>query len=201
MANKIVVKHRSADIGEPSDLLAGEIAANINAAGKKLYIGTGTGNIVFPDQSYTDATYLTSETSHADVVVDGDFASSGLMTTDGAGVYSITTLDTSTSLGTSDTAVPTQNAVKSYVDSAVAGGVNYQGAYDASTNTPDLDTTPSGVLKGHMYTVTVAGTFFTVDLEVGDVLIAEIDNAAAEADWTIVQRNIIDDTLVDGGTF
>lgn len=35
--------------------------------------------------------YLTSETSHADVLVDGDFASAGIMATDGAGVYSIIT--------------------------------------------------------------------------------------------------------------
>ena len=33
---------------------------------------------------------LQSETSHADVLVDGDFASSGLMTSDGLGGYSIT---------------------------------------------------------------------------------------------------------------
>ena len=39
--------------------------------------------------------YLTSETSHADVVVDGDFTSSGLMTSDGAGGYSITTNNSS----------------------------------------------------------------------------------------------------------
>jgi len=36
------------------------------------------------------ASALQSETSHADVVVDGDFASAGLMTTDGSGTYSIT---------------------------------------------------------------------------------------------------------------
>ena len=35
--------------------------------------------------------YLTTETSHADVVVDGDFASAGIMATDGAGTYSIIT--------------------------------------------------------------------------------------------------------------
>jgi hypothetical protein len=37
------------------------------------------------------AGYLTSETSHADVVLDGDFTTAGLMTTDGSGTYSITT--------------------------------------------------------------------------------------------------------------
>ena len=35
--------------------------------------------------------YLTSETSHADVVVDGDFTSNGLMKRTGAGTYSIVT--------------------------------------------------------------------------------------------------------------
>ena len=35
--------------------------------------------------------YLTSETSHADVLVDGDFATAGFMKTDGAGTYSIET--------------------------------------------------------------------------------------------------------------
>ena len=41
--------------------------------------------ITGPDLS----SYLTSETSHADVLVDGDFASAGFMKTDGAGTYSI----------------------------------------------------------------------------------------------------------------
>ena len=36
------------------------------------------------------ATALQSETSHADVVLDGDFTSAGLMTSDGSGAYSIT---------------------------------------------------------------------------------------------------------------
>ena len=39
----------------------------------------------------------------------------------------------------SDTVVPSQLAVKTYVDNAVVGGLIYQGAYDASTNTPVLD--------------------------------------------------------------
>lgn len=71
-----------------------------------------------------------------------------------------------------------------------AGLLDYKGAYDAATNTPDLDVSPSGVLKGDTYTVTVAGTFFIVAVEVGDVLICEVDAASAEADWTIVNKNI-----------
>ena len=41
--------------------------------------------------NHASAGYLTSETSHADVLVDGDFATAGLMATDGAGGYSIVT--------------------------------------------------------------------------------------------------------------
>jgi len=44
---------------------------------------------------HSQAGYCTTETSHADVVVDGDFTSAGLMTTDGNGVYNITTNNSS----------------------------------------------------------------------------------------------------------
>ncbi len=44
---------------------------------------------------HSTASYLTSETSHADVLVDGDFSTSGLMTTNGSGTYSITTNNSS----------------------------------------------------------------------------------------------------------
>jgi hypothetical protein len=45
------------------------------------------------------AGYLTSETSHADVLVDGDFTTAGIMATDGSGTYSIVT-DNSTNWNT-----------------------------------------------------------------------------------------------------
>ncbi len=95
----------------------------------------------------------------------------------------------------SDTVVPSQLAVKTYVDNAVVGGLIYQGAYDASTNTPVLDSrgTQIAVTKGWTYTVTVDGTFYGETVKVGDVLIAETDLAAgtgALTDWTTVQSNI-----------
>ena len=49
--------------------------------------------------NHASAGYLTSETSHADVLVDGDFASAGFMKTDGAGNYSI---DTATYIGNNE---------------------------------------------------------------------------------------------------
>jgi len=85
-------------------------------------------------------------------------------------------------------------ATKKYVDDNIAGGLIYQGGYNATTNVPDLDSgTSIAVDKGWTYTVTVEGLFFTEQVRVGDVLISEIDQAAgasALANWTTVQNNI-----------
>jgi hypothetical protein len=91
-----------------------------------------------------------------------------------------------------DVTLPTSAAVKAYVDASVAGGLIYQGGYNAATNTPNLDSPPtiSGIKRGWTYTVTADGTFFTEQVRVGDVLIAEIDAPTTLADWTTVQNNI-----------
>jgi len=93
-----------------------------------------------------------------------------------------------------DTTWPTSAAVKKYVDDQTAGGLIYQGGYNAATNVPDLDSATSiAVEKGWTYTVTAEGTFFTEQVRVGDVLIAEADLAVGVgtlADWTTVQNNI-----------
>ena len=69
----------------------------------------------------------------------------------------------------STTKVPTQNAVKTFVNNAIASTVDYIGGYDASTNTPNLDDVGNiTVDKGDMYTVTVGGTFYTAAVSVGD---------------------------------
>ncbi len=86
-------------------------------------------------------------------------------------------------------------ATKAYVDAAVVGGLTYKGGYDASTNTPDLDTANNiAVTQGDTYTVTADGTFFTEQVRIGDFLIAEEDMSAsggsALAKWTVVQSNI-----------
>lgn len=85
----------------------------------------------------------------------------------------------------------TDAASKSYVDSVVTGGVIWQGGYDASTNTPNLDTPPTGTInKGFMWTVTVDGVFFTEQVRVGDSLIANVNSPTTLAQWTKVQSNI-----------
>ena len=77
----------------------------------------------------------------------------------------------------------------------VAAGMSFKGGYNASTNSPDLDTAPTGVSKGDAYVVSAAGTFFTTAVEVGDLLVAEVDDAAAEADWVVVQANLTAATI------
>lgn len=70
-----------------------------------------------------------------------------------------------------------------------SGGVNYEGGYNAATNTPDLTTMPNSVSKGAMYTVTVAGTLHGEALEAGDTIIAQQDEPASAANWTFIQGN------------
>lgn len=94
----------------------------------------------------------------------------------------------------------TDAASKAYVDASTAGAVIFQGGYNAATNTPNLDTPPTGTIKkGFMWTVTVDGTFFTEQVRVGDSLIAKIDTPTTLADWTTVQNNIDLATLTTVG--
>lgn len=99
-----------------------------------------------------------------------------------------------------DTTLPTCAAVKAYVDQSTTGALIFQGGYDAATNTPNLDSPPTGVIKqGFMWTVTVDGTFFTEQVRVGDSLIANKDTPTTLADWTTVQSNIDLATLTTVG--
>lgn len=99
-----------------------------------------------------------------------------------------------------DTTLPTSAAVKSYVDASLVGAIVFQGGYDAATNTPNLDTPPTGTIKkGFMWTVTADGLFFTEQVRVGDSLIANIDTPTTLADWTRVQSNIDLATLTTVG--
>jgi len=90
----------------------------------------------------------------------------------------------------SDTTLPTSDSVKQYVLSQITQNRSYKGGYDAALNSPNLDTAPSGVTIGDTYTVTVAGTFFTKSLEVGDVIIAEQDDPTLLDHWTIVNKDL-----------
>ena len=101
-------------------------------------------------------------------------------------------VDSANTLGTSNTVVPTQLAVKTYIDNVTTGGLIFQGGYDASTNSPNI-TSGTGIIQGWTYAVTVAGDgggFWNPTLGIGDLVVANIDNPTTIADWTEVQSNI-----------
>ena len=76
--------------------------------------------------------------------------------------------------------------------SDITSAIKFKGGYDAATNTPNLDSSPAPgtILQGDFYYVTVAGTFYTEAVDIGDALIANVDNPASLSDWTILQDNV-----------
>ena len=77
------------------------VDADFSSNGLMKRTGAGTYSVVTDNSSnwdtahgwgdHSSAGYLTSQTSHADVVVDGDFGSNGIMTRTGAGSYAMLT--------------------------------------------------------------------------------------------------------------
>jgi hypothetical protein len=146
---------------------------------------------------------LTINATNASITLTGDVTGTGttsIATTIATGAVEFSMMDPVAVVtaaegipsNDNDVTLPTSAAVKAYVDASVAGGLIYQGGYNAATNTPNLDSPPTiaGIKKGWTYTVTADGTFFTEQVRVGDVLIAEIDTPTTLADWTTVQNNI-----------
>ena len=76
-----------------------QLGGTLDANGNNIDMGSNTitdTKVAQWDTAYgwgdhSTAGYLTTETSHADVLVDGDFASAGIMATDGSGSYSTVT--------------------------------------------------------------------------------------------------------------
>ena len=117
-----------------------------------------------------------------DVTIDGELTVAGTGQSSFAGQVTIPQTPSA----------DTDAASKHYVDQAVTGALSYQGGYNASTNTPNLDSNPSPnpIKTGWTYTVTADGLFFTEQVRVGDVLIAENDAPTTLAEWTTVQNNV-----------
>ena len=134
----------------------------------------------------TNITTVVGNTDTVTVNLDDSITLAGELTVSGTGQSSFAGQVTIPQVPSVDT----DAASKHYVDQAVTGALSYQGGYNASTNTPDLTTSPNSIKKGFTYTVTASGTFFGENLEVGDVLIAEIDNPTDLNAWTTVQNNV-----------
>lgn len=105
-------------------------------------------------------------------------------------------LNTDLTVSTSDEDIPTSKAVNDFVNDVLTGALSYKGGYNVLTDTTDntgekLQSSPyATIYKGDTYLVTTAGTFFTTDLEVADMIVSTVDSPTLESDWTLVIKNI-----------
>lgn|ERR1043166_1969094 len=126
---------------------------------------------------------------------DGDFVlfdgPTGKLAKDGG-----LSLDTNTALGTSDSKIPSQKAVKTYADQLIASAdaMVFKGVIDCSGNPnyPAAD-------RGWTYRVSVAGKIggaSGINVEAGDLLVClddgtpSGDQATVGSHWTIAQANL-----------
>jgi len=136
-------------------------------------------------------TYTASSHTHTESDID-NLGTAITLNADTSLVGNAWFLDTDTLSEDDAEKVPSQQSVKAYVDTQIAGlgsSMEFLGSYDANT------TDPTDGDVGGTYVVTVAGTgvssFWSTALEIGDVIIQENDPATTEADWVVVSRDII----------
>lgn len=156
--------------------------AGLTSAADRLPYFTGSGT----------ASLATFTTAGRALVDDAD--ASAQRTTLGLGTVATLASDVDGTLAAnSDSVVPTQKAVKTYVDSAVTGLWDVKGTQDCSAN-PNYPV----ALKGDAYAVSVAGKIggaSGVSVDVGDVFVAILDNAggtqaAVGASWIVIEHNL-----------
>ena len=109
------------------------------------------------------------------------------------GTANVSTVTIVTDLASaSSTTLATSTAIKSYIDSNIGGLGNLEGAWDASSGSFPVGSTPTaGTKKGDYWYVSVAGTTGSVAFNVGDVIVAKIDSASTSsaADWIQLEVN------------
>jgi hypothetical protein len=99
---------------------------------------------------------------------------------------------TDLSTGATDANLATSLAIKTYVDGVVATLGNLEGGWDASSGSFPVGDEPTlGTKKGDYWYVTVAGTVGGVGFNVGDVIVAKVDNASTSlaSDWIQLEVN------------
>jgi hypothetical protein len=96
--------------------------------------------------------------------------------------------------GASDTKYPSVKSVKTYVDSAVAGLLDYRGSYDASGNvwpTTGGSGTAGAILKGDTWFISVIGILGSVAIQIGDAISALVDTPGSTAsNWNTLNTNL-----------
>jgi hypothetical protein len=209
-----VVVLSTTDIAEGTNLYYTEgrvtanasVAANTAARHDALTIGTANGlslatqalsldvvtGIANGAMIAADKTKLDGVEALADVTDTTNVDAAGAtMNTDTSLVGNGYFIDEDNMISDDPTKAPSQQSVKAYVDTTVASAKAYKGGYNAATNVPDLDTTPiAGIVSGHVYDVTTSGTFFSIIVEMGDMLTAVQDSPTLESHWVVTNTNL-----------
>lgn len=190
----------SGDVSQASNS-GGAGRLKVSAGATKVITDYATAGIVKSDGSGVASaavagTDYTSPTS-TETFTNKTFSATGTGNTIsnlGTSNFAVNVVDTDTALtSNSDTRIPSQKAVKAYVDAVSTSEMTFKGGIDASTN-PNY---PAAAL-GDVYRITVAGLIgggSGVAVGVGDTIIAAAANvggtqAAVGANWTILQANV-----------
>ena len=92
--------------------------------------------------------------------------------------------------GVANGVCPLDSGVKistTYLPASILGQVHYEGTWNASTNTPDVGAASAN--KGGYYITSVAGTYSSIDFQVGDWVISngtswsKVDNTDSISSW------------------
>ena len=92
----------------------------------------------------------------------------------------------------SSTTLATSAAIKTYIDANVGSLGNLEGAWDASSGSFPVGSSPvAGTKAGDYWYVSVAGTTGGVAFNVGDVIVAKINSASTSSasDWIQLEVN------------
>lgn len=125
----------------------------------------------------------------------GATTAAGARTGLGLGTVALLDVDTDGTLAAnSDSKVASQKAVKTYIDNAVTGLLDFKGSTDTSGN-PNYP----AASKGDAYIVSVAGKIggaSGLSVDVGDVYFATADNAggtqaAVGSSWDLLEHNLV----------
>ena len=175
-------------IGAKQDTITGAATTVTTAdlTASRAVVSDATGKIVVSTVTSTEIGYLSGVTSAIQTQINGKQNSLGFTPED------VANKSTTTSLGTSDTLYPTQNAVKTYVDNAVTGGATP----DATTlikgkvklagdlaGTADLPTVPGLATKEPTITATTSADYYRGDktfqpLNKAAVGLSNVDNTS-----------------------
>ena len=151
----------------------------------------------------TNITTSVAATDTVTIDLDDSITLAGTLTVNGTGQSSFAGQVTVPATPSANT----DAASKQYVLSQVGGVGGFQGGYNANTNTPALTGSSNVALnQGDFYVVTVAGTFFTENVEVGDFIFANYgipaNSTPFEFDYTVViaDQNVAGEGATDGAT-